>query len=248
MPTYANKNFRNIGTGGTNIYQRTSSGTSGGGGSGSGQVEVVSKKWSGQYDAVKMGGDPYVYGASHTVQFDSPTTALGSINSIRYDISVMAHKHIYGGVNSAQGWYRFDGTVPSVGGHAGHHDYEVPYVDTLFPGTNNSSHGNHGSGAVNNYNPYTGQTTSGLWYWESASSVGNDLDNGTIPIPDFPFVRSVTLTPSDHALGYYPGHPALNNFTLTVNSNGSVTILLDQSVGGYDGQTAALHGSIIYGF
>lgn len=27
MPTYGNKNFRNIGTGGTNIYQRTSSGT-----------------------------------------------------------------------------------------------------------------------------------------------------------------------------------------------------------------------------
>ena len=34
MPTYGNKNFRNIGTGGTNIYQRLSSG----GGSGSGTI------------------------------------------------------------------------------------------------------------------------------------------------------------------------------------------------------------------
>ena len=37
MPTYGNKNFRNIGTGGTNIYQRLSSG-GGSGGSGSGNI------------------------------------------------------------------------------------------------------------------------------------------------------------------------------------------------------------------
>ena len=40
MPTYGHKNFRNIGTGGTNIYQRLSSG-GGSGGSGSGTIAAT---------------------------------------------------------------------------------------------------------------------------------------------------------------------------------------------------------------
>ena len=46
MPTYGNKNFRNIGTGGTNIYQRLSSGGGSGGSGGSGSGTIAATMWA----------------------------------------------------------------------------------------------------------------------------------------------------------------------------------------------------------
>lgn len=84
MPTYANKNFRNIGTGGTNVYQRIQS-ASGGGGSARASGTIVrtnGTSWnltSGALNVASMtqtyssGSGRYgIHNAQFTITFSSP--------------------------------------------------------------------------------------------------------------------------------------------------------------------------------
>lgn len=226
MPTYGNKNFRNIGTGGTNIYQRIQSASAGGGGIS--VAEVVNL----QYPANGTFGDGVNWPVTHTLNFATPSVSVDSIAKIGFDFSVMAHCHIYGTVNSIQGWYRATSEVEKI-------PYAIPIVDV-------TAKGNH-SVSTNYKNPYgTSYEYNGSWYWENASAVSDPVINDSLePTFDNHF-NGKQLTLNIYTIGQYSTLRTLESVTCTINSDGSVTAVLQQPTSGYDGQVLAANASIIY--